>query len=89
MIDVDGRSHQHGVPDSGLLTRFRPSDPLIVGLVERLPAAGSAWTDAERIAWLRLASSIFDVTYTSGTGQIEIRVPADPESTGRRPRSDA
>ena len=89
MIDVDGRFTNMASSESGLLSRFRPSDPLIVGLVERLPAAGSAWTDAERIAWLKLANSIFDVTYTSGTGHIEIRVTAEPASTDDTPPSDA
>ncbi len=85
MIDIDGRFTNMLPADSALHGRVRASDPLIVGLVERLPAAGSAWGDAERIAWLKLASSIFDVAYTAGSGQIEIRVGAEPIVTDADP----
>jgi hypothetical protein len=58
-------------------TRFRRDDPLIVGLVDRLPTAGSPWSDEARIAWLKLANSIFDVAYTDGSGAIEIKLGQD------------
>jgi hypothetical protein len=74
MLDVDGRYASLAAAETSLGGRFKSADPLIVGLVERLPVAGTAWSDAERIAWLRLASSIFDVSYTTGSGAIEIRV---------------
>ena len=51
-----------------------PQDPLIVGLVKRLPNAGSNWSADARAAWLRLATSIFDVVYTGGDGDISIDV---------------
>jgi hypothetical protein len=81
MMDTDNRVASRSASEAALLANARHTDPLIVGLVDRLPAAGSAWTDAERVAWLRLASSIFDVTYTLGTGHIEIRASTvDPVS---------
>lgn len=51
-----------------------PQDPLIVGLVKRLPESGSAWDSDARAAWLRLATSIFDVVYTDGSEPITINV---------------
>lgn len=47
-------------------------DPLIVGLIDRLPDAGTAWDDEARVAWLRLATTIFDVIYTGGKGGVTI-----------------
>ena len=38
-------------------------DPLIIGLVNRLPVVGSDWGANDRVAWLTLATSIFDVVY--------------------------
>ena len=38
-------------------------DPLIVGLVKRLPLSGSEWDSDARVVWLRLATSIFDMVY--------------------------
>lgn len=73
MMDSDERIESF-LADTALLSRFRRDDPLIVGLVERLPATGSAWSDEARIAWLRLANSIFNVTFTEGSGQIEIGI---------------
>lgn len=73
MMDSDERIESF-LADTGLLGRFRRDDPLIIGLVERLPVAGSAWSDEARIAWLRLANSIFNVAFTEGSGQIEIRL---------------
>lgn len=72
MMDTDDRFDVFAA--DVLPGRFRRDDPLIVGLVDRLPAAGSAWPDEARIAWLKLASSIFDVAYTEGSGAIEIKL---------------
>lgn len=47
-------------------------DPLIVGLIDRLPPAGAEWDDDARAAWLRLATTIFDVIYTGGKGEVTI-----------------
>lgn len=49
-----------------------PQDPLIVGLVKRLPEAGAAWNSEARAAWLRLATSIFDVVYQGADAEITI-----------------
>jgi hypothetical protein len=79
MLDVDGRYASLAAAEPVFRSRLKATDPLIVGLVEHLPAAGSAWSLADRVAWLRLASSIFDVSYTAGGGEIEIRVGASAE----------
>lgn len=39
-------------------------DPVITGLVRRLPPADSEWPQAKREAWLKAASAMFDVLYT-------------------------
>jgi hypothetical protein len=38
-------------------------DPLIAAVIGHLPAAGSAWSQEARQAWLRMASMAFDVVY--------------------------
>lgn len=73
MMDTENRFEAYAA-EVGMPARFRRDDPLIVGLVERLPALGTPWSDDARVAWLRLATSIFDVAYTDGTGKIEISV---------------
>jgi hypothetical protein len=73
MMDIDDRLEAFPV-DAAMLGRFRREDPLIVGLIERLPTAGAAWSDEARVAWLRLANSIFNVAYTDGGGDIRIDV---------------
>lgn len=77
MMDTEDRFESY-IAEAGMQARLRRDDPLIVGLVDRLPSAGSPWNDEARIAWLRLASSIFDVAYTDGSGQIEIKLAIDP-----------
>jgi len=63
-----GRERQdHGGGDG-------PQDPLIVGLVKRLPEAGASWNADARAIWLRLATSIFDMVYDGGDGDITIEV---------------
>lgn len=76
MMDTEDRFESY-VAEAGLHHHYRRDDPLIVGLVERLPVAGSSWSDEARVAWLRLASSIFDVAYADGSGQIEIKLSGE------------
>lgn len=57
-------------------------DPLIIGLVKRLPQAGAHWNADARAAWLRLATSIFDVVYSGADG--EIAVDVKPHSALRK-----
>lgn len=78
MMDTENRFEAYAA-EVGMPARFRRDDPLIVGLVERLPALGTPWSDEARVAWLRLANSIFDVAYTDGTGKIEISVNGEGE----------
>ena len=42
------------------------SDPLIRGLVARLPKADTVWPLEERAKWLRTAASIFALVYRTG-----------------------
>lgn len=39
-------------------------DPMILGLVQRLPPVDSAWPEVKREAWLNAARASFDVLYT-------------------------
>jgi hypothetical protein len=80
MMDTEDRFDTY-VVEAGLQARYRRDDPLIVGLVERLPALGSSWNDDARLAWLRLANSIFDIAYTDGSGKIEIGIGNDETSS--------
>jgi len=48
------------------------SDPLIVGLVKRLPPAGAVWPDSERERWLAAAAAVLSLIYD------------DPPEVGRR-----
>lgn len=59
------------------------SDPLISALVDKLPAAGTAWPHADRQAWLTMASNAFDVVY--GTAKGGSMSPAAPNAAPRRP----
>lgn len=82
MMDTENRFEIYAA-QAGISASLRRDDPLIVGLVERLPALGSPWSDEARVAWLRLATSIFDVAYTDGTGKIEISMNIETEDEGR------
>ena len=42
------------------------SDPLILGLVARLPKPDTAWPLEDRAKWLRTAASIFALVYRTG-----------------------
>lgn len=64
-----GKHQRHGGGDGG-----GHQDPLIVGLVNRLPQAGANWSADARASWLRLATSIFEVVYEGGHGDISIEV---------------
>jgi hypothetical protein len=44
-------------------------DPLIQGLVNRLPEPDSIWSLNDRVKWLRTAANIFGITYTCGEGE--------------------
>lgn len=79
MMDTENRFEAYAA-QAGMPVSLRREDPLIVGLVERLPALGTPWSDEARVAWLRLATSIFDVAYTEGTGKIEISVNGEGEA---------
>ena len=44
-------------------------DPLIQGLVNRLPEPDSIWSLNDRIKWLRTAANIFGLIYKCGEGE--------------------
>jgi hypothetical protein len=67
--------NRHGGDGNG------PDDPLIVGLVQRLPETTGKWDAEARAAWLRLAVSIFDVVY--GKAEADISVEAKSKGAGR------
>jgi hypothetical protein len=51
------------------------TDPLIRGLVERLPKPDCTWSLADRAKWLRTAASIFGLVYKASDGDVqEIRI---------------
>jgi hypothetical protein len=60
---------------NGQATGNGTADPLIRGLVERLPKPDCTWSLADRAKWLRTAASIFGLVYNASDsdGQ-EIRV---------------
>ena len=44
-------------------------DPLIQGLVNRLPEPDSMWSLNDRVKWLRTAANIFGLIYKCGEGE--------------------
>ncbi|MBV9783978.1 MAG: hypothetical protein JO264_09180 [Acidisphaera sp.] len=45
-----------------------PLDPLLRGLVDRLPTADTEWGLEDRVKWLQTAANIFDLIYKGGGG---------------------
>ncbi len=58
-------------------------DPLLKGLVDRLPPADTDWAAADRAKWLQTAADIFDLIYKN-EGGIEVRAA----TAHRSPRPD-
>jgi hypothetical protein len=55
------------------------TDPLVLGLIERLPKPGSTWCLEDRVKWLRTADSIFDLIYSADNEcQKEIEIAVEP-----------
>ena len=63
-----GRNKGGGGGDDGK----PPLDPLLRGLVDRLPPSDTEWSVTDRVKWLQTASNVFDLIY-KGDGGIEIR----------------
>jgi len=61
-----------------------PLDPLLRGLVDRLPAADTDWSRDDRIKWLQTAANIFDLIYKGDGGGIKI----EPAMAHRSPRPE-
>jgi hypothetical protein len=49
-------------------------DPLIQGLISRLPKIGDEWPVSARAKWLRIAANAFDLIYGETTDEIEIKI---------------
>ena len=47
----------------------KSTDPLVQGLLNRLPEPDSIWSLNDRIKWLRTAANIFGLIYESGEGE--------------------
>jgi hypothetical protein len=65
------------------------ADPLIQGLVQRLPAPDTVWSLDERAKWLRTAASIFDLVYTDSERErraIGIAVASEDPALASGPR---
>lgn len=60
-------------------------DPIIEGLVNRLPAAGAVWPDADRQTWLNLIEAAFKVVYEEGKEKAPATISQHP--TPRPPGS--
>ena len=63
----------------------RITDPLIQGLIERLPKPEDVWSLDDRAKWLDLANRIFDLVYSAGDDeQRKIDVEIVEPSSGTR-----
>lgn len=60
-------------------------DPMILGLVKKLPPADSDWDVTERIKWLRTAANIFDLVYVSATNTGDILITTAPTTKQESP----
>src|SRR5262245_19789188 len=49
-------------------------DPLIQGLINRLPQPDSVWSPNDRVKWLRTAANIFGLIYKSEGEDKEVRL---------------
>ena len=60
----------------------RTPDPLIQGLVDRLPKPDSIWSLDDRVKWLRTAANIFVLIYKAGEAEDkEIRLVLAKDKT--------
>jgi hypothetical protein len=60
----------------------RTPDPLIQGLVDRLPKPDSIWSLDDRVKWLRTAANIFVLIYEAGEAEDkEIRLVLAKDKT--------
>ncbi len=71
--------------DRGAEGAISPTDPmqepLIHGLLVRMPKAGTEWDYERRVQWLRLFASVLDIVYTSpnekdGTRYLKVEIEA-------------
>ena len=50
-------------------TTDKSPDPLIQGLINRLPQPDSIWSPNDRVKWLRTAANIFGLIYKCSEGE--------------------
>lgn len=60
-----------------------PLDPIIEGLLDRLPEYGSVWPKSKREAWLNILRQSFDLLYEDG-GEVKAQ-PRDASMPPPRP----
>jgi hypothetical protein len=53
---------------------YKSPDPLIQGLINRLPEPDSSWSLTDRVKWLRTASNIFGLIYKSEGEDKEVKL---------------
>lgn len=53
-------------------------DPIIAGLLKRLPKSGEVWPTEERKLWLQLLEGSFKLIYQDGPSSAQ-RMPPPPE----------
>jgi hypothetical protein len=53
---------------------YKSPDPLIQGLINRLPEPDSSWALTDRVKWLRTASNIFGLIYKSEGEDTEVKL---------------
>ena len=61
------------------------TDPLLRGLVDRLPKPDGIWPLDDRAKWLRTAADIFDLVYKAGDGEAATGLGVAEGKEGRSP----
>jgi hypothetical protein len=59
-------------------------DPIIGGLLARLPKSGSVWPESERKLWLQLLEGSFKLIYKDGLGPRPDYLPASSAKMGEK-----
>jgi hypothetical protein len=63
-----------------ILTEPLEIDPIIMGLLDRLPKPGDMWPEADRKLWLQLLEGSFKLIYKDKTREVDWNKPEnDPK----------
>ncbi len=71
------REDANGSGDSGGGGDVPPIDPIIAGLLKRLPKSGDVWPETDRKLWLQLLEGSFKLIYKEHPASSERRMPTD------------